>query len=80
MRFDPQSIPARRRFLVRRLKLLTNLIKWRKHTGERFGLGETVTLLILRCLLPVSERGWEVGGEEILRKVRSGSELSFFLP
>lgn len=73
--FDPQSIPARRRFLVRRLKLLTNLLKWRKYTGERFGLGEVATLLVLRCLLPVAERGWEVGGKDILRKVCCGSKF-----
>ncbi|KAF8517432.1 nineteen complex-related protein 2-domain-containing protein [Hysterangium stoloniferum] len=67
--FDPQSVPARRRFLIRRLKLLTNLIKWRKYTGERFGLGEVATSLIQRCILPVAERGWEVGGEELMRKM-----------
>jgi GC-rich sequence DNA-binding factor len=67
--FDPQSIPARRRFLTRRGKLLTNILKWRKYTGERFGLGETVTSLIKGCILPVAERGWDVGGEELLRKV-----------
>ncbi|KAF8510864.1 nineteen complex-related protein 2-domain-containing protein [Gautieria morchelliformis] len=66
--FDPYSLPARRRFLVRRLKLLTNILKWRKYTGERFGLGEVATLLVRSCILPVAERGWEVGGEEILRK------------
>lgn len=67
--FDPQSLDARRRFLARRLKVLTNLLKWRKYTGERFGLGEHATLLVRRCIFPVAERGWEVGGEEILRKV-----------
>jgi GC-rich sequence DNA-binding factor len=68
--FDPQSLNARRRFLARRVKLLTNLLKWRKYSGERFGLGEHATLLVRNCILPVAERGWEVGGEEILRTVR----------
>lgn len=67
--FDPQSIPARRRFLARRRKLLANLVKWRKYTGERFGIGEVAALLIKECVLPVAERGWEVGGEACLRKV-----------
>lgn len=67
--FDPQADPARRRFLVRRIKLLINLLKWRKYSGERFGIGELVTKLIRSCVLPVVERAWDIGGEDFIRKV-----------
>ncbi|GJJ15762.1 hypothetical protein Clacol_010040 [Clathrus columnatus] len=66
--FDPQADPARRRFLMRRLKLLNNLVKWRKYSGERFAVGELVTDLIRSCVLPVAERAWDIGGEEFVRK------------
>ena len=68
-RFDPEAIPARRRYLNRNSKLLTNMTRWRKFTGERFGIGLLITTLATNCMLPVAEGGWEVGGEEILRKV-----------
>lgn len=72
--FDPETIPARRRFLARRVKLLRNLLRWRKRTGEKFGVGELSTRLINNCIIPIAESGWEVGGEESVREVgRDGS-------
>lgn len=68
-RFDPEAIPARRRFLVRRSKLLSNLVRWRKYTGERFGAGELIGRIVSECMQPVAESGWDVGGEDIMRKV-----------
>ena len=68
-KFNPDSVPARRRLLTRRYKLLSNLVRWRKHTGEKFGAGEMMTRLIVECELPVARTGWEVGGEEIVQKV-----------
>lgn len=68
--FNPETIPARRRFLARRVKLLRNILRWRKHSGERFGISLMAERLIERCILIVAEGGWEVGGEEISRKVR----------
>ena len=68
-RFDPQAIPARRRFLARRYKLLRNVLQWRKHAGDRYGLGNLATRLVTSSMIPVAESGWEVGGEEIMRKV-----------
>ncbi|OCH90931.1 hypothetical protein OBBRIDRAFT_563603 [Obba rivulosa] len=68
-RFDPEAIPARRRYLARRYKLLRDLVSWRKYTGERFGIGALVKRLVDNCILPVAEGGWEVGGEEYMRKV-----------
>lgn len=68
-RFDPAAIPARRRFLARRHKLLRNLLQWRRYAGDRYGLGNLATRLVTGSMLPVAETGWEVGGEEIMRKV-----------
>ncbi|TFK91874.1 GCFC-domain-containing protein [Polyporus arcularius HHB13444] len=68
-RFDPAAIPARRRFLTRRYKLLRNLVQWRKHAGDRYGLGTLAIRLVTSSMLPVAESGWEVGGEDIMRKV-----------
>ncbi|KAF8073909.1 nineteen complex-related protein 2-domain-containing protein [Lyophyllum atratum] len=65
--FDPEAIPARRRFLARRVKLLRNLLRWRKHTGERYGAGALAKRLAESCLLDVAASGWEVGGEDIAR-------------
>ncbi|KAH7098970.1 nineteen complex-related protein 2-domain-containing protein [Auriculariales sp. MPI-PUGE-AT-0066] len=70
--FDPQAPPARRRFLARRLKLLRNLVRWRKYSGERFGAGELVTRLLQEGMLPVAESGWDVGGGDVLRKAILG--------
>jgi GC-rich sequence DNA-binding factor len=69
--FNPEGIPGRRRFLSRRVKLLKNLLRWRKYTGERFGLGLLIGRLVEGCILGVAESGWDVGGEEILRLVSS---------
>ncbi|KZT09212.1 uncharacterized protein LAESUDRAFT_810841 [Laetiporus sulphureus 93-53] len=68
-RFDPEAIPARRRFLARRYKLLRNILQWRKYTGERFGIGQLAKTLIDNDMQPVAEGGWEVGGEDYMRKV-----------
>ncbi|KAA1469958.1 GCFC-domain-containing protein [Dentipellis sp. KUC8613] len=68
-RFDPEAVPARRRLLTRQRKLLTNILRWRRYTGEQFGIGELVTKLVENCMMPIAESGWDVGGEESLRKV-----------
>lgn len=68
-RFDPEAIPARRRVLTRQRKLLSCILRWRKYTGELFGVGQLTTRLVERSILPVAESGWEVGGEDSLRKV-----------
>ncbi|PFH46529.1 hypothetical protein AMATHDRAFT_154582 [Amanita thiersii Skay4041] len=69
--FDPEAIPARRRFLTRRVKLLQNLLKWRKYTGERFSVGLLATKLVEDCFLEIAETGWEAGGEQLTRQVAS---------
>ena len=67
--FNPDAIPTRRRFLSRRVKLVKNLLRWRKYTRERFGLGMMLAQLVERTIVPIAEGGWEVGGEDIVRKV-----------
>ncbi|KAF5369342.1 hypothetical protein D9758_002504 [Tetrapyrgos nigripes] len=67
--FNPESVPARQRFLIRQVKLLSNLLRWRKFTGERFGVGQMVTRIIERCIVPVADEGWEVGGKDVVENV-----------
>ncbi|KAF9077506.1 nineteen complex-related protein 2-domain-containing protein [Rhodocollybia butyracea] len=67
--FNPESIPARIRFLARQVKLVMNLVRWRKCTGELFGVGQLITRLVDGCMVDVADGGWDVGGEELLRKV-----------
>lgn len=75
--FDPEAIPARRRYLARRIKLLKNLLHWRKYTGERFGIGQLAENLV-ENMLSIAEGGWEVGGEEVARTVRSALRADTF--
>ena len=67
--FDPAVIPARKRFLARQIKLLDNLLKWRKFNDERFGVGILVTRLVDACILRIAEGGWDVGGQDVVRQV-----------
>ena len=72
-RFDPEAIPARQRYLTRCRKLLSNVVRWRKYSGERFGIGTLLTTLSTNCMLPVAESGWDVGGEHSMREVRTNA-------
>ncbi|KIY62847.1 hypothetical protein CYLTODRAFT_494369 [Cylindrobasidium torrendii FP15055 ss-10] len=67
--FNPDGLPARKRYLARRLKLLRNLLRWRKHIGDTYGVGRTVEVLLEDVMLPVANSGWEVGGEDVMRQV-----------
>lgn len=67
--FDPESVPARRRFLVRRIKLLINLLAWRKAAGTIVGLDDLARRLLVDVMLKVAYGGWEVGGQELMSKV-----------
>ena len=69
-RFDPEAIPARKRYLNRRVKLVQTLLRWRKHSGESSGVGSLVKHTVDVFIVPVADGGWEVGGEECLGKVR----------
>ncbi|KAJ6585237.1 nineteen complex-related protein 2-domain-containing protein [Mycena capillaripes] len=67
--FDPASIPARTRYLNRRTKLLRNLIKWRKYTGERFGIGESISRLV-DSISDIAHGGWD-GGQMFIDQART---------
>ncbi|XP_006462556.1 hypothetical protein AGABI2DRAFT_179259 [Agaricus bisporus var. bisporus H97] len=67
--FNPEAIPARRRFMARRVKLLQNLLKWRKFTGEQHGIGLLIGRLVDGCVLNIAESGWDVGGEEVAKSI-----------
>jgi len=69
-RFDPEAIPARKRYLNRRVKLVQTLLKWRKHSGGNSGVENLVNHTLDVFIVPVADGGWEVGGEQCLRKVR----------
>ncbi|KZT57254.1 hypothetical protein CALCODRAFT_496388 [Calocera cornea HHB12733] len=63
--FDPAAIPARKRYLQRRLKLLSNLLAWRKYAGG----GEIdIDRLLGQVMTPIGVAGWEAGGEDVLRR------------
>lgn len=68
-RFNPEAIPARRRYLNRRVKLVQTLLRWRKHFGKGSEIGDLVKRVLDVVIVPVADGGWEVGGEECLRKV-----------
>jgi GC-rich sequence DNA-binding factor len=73
--FDPATIPARLQFLARRIKLLQNLLQWRECAGEKYGVGALSTRLVENSIFPVAQSGWEVGGEESIRKVRNADDF-----
>lgn len=67
--FNPEAIPARQRFLARRIKLLKNMLKWQKFTGEQPGIRLLIGRLVDDCMLNIAESGWDVGGEEVAKNV-----------
>jgi hypothetical protein len=57
--------------MIRAARLLTNLLRWRRYTKERHGLGLLCGEILSDILLPVARGGWEVGGGDALRKASS---------
>jgi GC-rich sequence DNA-binding factor len=74
-RFDPEAFPARQRFLRRRIKLLRNILLWRKYTGEKYGIGELAVRLVSGIIVPIAETGWDIGGQEAVREVKFYARL-----
>ncbi|KAJ3838020.1 nineteen complex-related protein 2-domain-containing protein [Lentinula raphanica] len=66
--FNPEAIHARKRYLGQQARLIKNLIRWRKSAGELFGIGQLINRVLDGCVL-VADGGWDVGGEEALRKI-----------
>lgn len=69
-RFDPEAIPARRRYLNRRVKLVQTLLRWRKCSRQSSGVENLVKRVVDVFIVPAADGGLEVGGKECLRKVR----------
>lgn len=67
--FDPEAAPARQRLLSRTVKLLENMLRWRKYAGDKLAIGTLCARLVSDCILPIAESGWEVGGERKVRQV-----------
>lgn len=69
--FNTDAIPARRRLLAHHRKLLANILRWRKYSGPLFGIDQLLERLVSDAMLPIAESGWDVGGEDAMREVRS---------
>ncbi|KAG9034492.1 hypothetical protein FRB95_013168 [Tulasnella sp. JGI-2019a] len=68
--FDPSIIPARKRFLLKRLKLLIVLLRWRKYAGDRVSsVSTSVYKLVKEVMWPIAQGGWDVGGRDVMQKV-----------
>lgn len=67
--FDPQAAPTRERLLSRTTKLVENMLRWRKYTGDRHDIDKMCVRLLNDWILPVAESGWEVGGERKVSQV-----------
>ncbi|KAF8551693.1 GCFC-domain-containing protein [Imleria badia] len=61
--FDPEAVPARERLLSRAVKLLENMLRWRKYIADKHAVGRLCTRLVNDYILRIAEGGWEVGGE-----------------
>ncbi|KAI0251981.1 nineteen complex-related protein 2-domain-containing protein [Lactifluus subvellereus] len=69
--FHPEAIAARKRLLARQEKLMTNILRWRRYTNSLFSIDEAANNLLVNCIVPLAKSGWEVGGEECVRRVSS---------
>lgn len=69
--FDPASRFAMERYVKRRIKLLKNILLWRRQASSE--VGELITRLVSEVLRPVLGRCWGGGGREMAHKVCSYS-------
>jgi GC-rich sequence DNA-binding factor len=67
--FHPEAIAARSRRLAHQEKLITNILRWRRHTSSVFGIDEVLKNLLVKCVLPIAKTGWEVGGQGYVHRV-----------
>lgn len=75
--FDPEAVHARRRLLSRAIKLLENMLRWRKYAGDKHPTGNLCARLVNDYILPIAESGWEVGGKQKVLQVINEVSLSF---
>ena len=69
--FDPASRPAMERYVRRQMKLLRNILLWRREAPEE--IRELVSRLVGDCLRPVLGSCWDGGGQEMAAKVGDSS-------
>ncbi|WVQ79421.1 hypothetical protein IAT38_001518 [Cryptococcus sp. DSM 104549] len=65
--FDPASRPAMERYVRRRIKLLKNMLLWKREAPQE--IRELVIRLVGEVLRPVLGRTWEGGGKEMAAQV-----------
>jgi GC-rich sequence DNA-binding factor len=65
--FDPASREALGRFVRRRLKLIRNLLMWKREAARE--VGEITSRIVGEVLRPVLERQWGGGGRELAQTV-----------
>jgi GC-rich sequence DNA-binding factor len=65
--FDPASRPAMERYLSKRMKLLRNILLWRREAPQE--VRELVTRLVAEVFRPILSRTWGGGGREMGAKV-----------
>lgn len=73
--FDPASRTSMERFVRRRLKLIKNILLWRRHSPNE--ARELVTRVVNDIIRPVLEKAWDGGGQDMVPKVRSLSSNIF---
>src|ERR1700744_3180717 len=66
----PTQQMACKRFINRRIKLLSNMMRWRKHAGDLYGIGNSIGELVERCLVPVLFKVKDVEGLGLKRQLR----------
>lgn len=65
--FDPAARPAAQRFIRRRIKLLRNLLLWRRLAqGE---IRDLIGRVVRELVLPVLSKAWDSGGKELAGQV-----------
>jgi GC-rich sequence DNA-binding factor len=65
--FDPASRFAMQRFVRKRIKLLRNMLLWRREAGQE--VGQLCNRLVGEVIRPALERAWDGGGREMAEKV-----------
>ncbi|KAG8885034.1 hypothetical protein FRB98_002034 [Tulasnella sp. 332] len=79
--FDPSMFPARKRFLLKRLKLLVVLLRWRKYAGDRaVSVSSSVHKLVKEVMWPIAQGGWDFSGRDIMQKVVRALPANLAIP
>lgn len=68
--FDPTSRIALGRYVRRRLKLIRNLLLWKREAGR--DVAEVLNRLVGEVLKPILDKQWDGGGKELAAAVSAG--------